>query len=69
MATLQAAIEWIAYNDDVDIGDEECGYLISICLVADLFDRHPHEIAWAVKAEREGKGWRLGRKASVRRAA
>ena len=62
MATLQEAVEWIANNDDVDIGDGETGYIISICLVADLFGRWPSEIAWAVNAEREGKGWRLGRK-------
>jgi hypothetical protein len=62
MATLREAVEWIANNDDVDIGDDDVGYLISIYLVADLFDRQPWEIAHGVRAEREGKGWRIGRK-------
>jgi hypothetical protein len=62
-ATLKAAIYWIAHNDDADLGDEAHGFILTIYLVADLFSREPHEIAWAVEAEREGKGWRLGRKA------
>jgi hypothetical protein len=62
MATLREAVEWIANNDDVDIGDGEHGYIISICLIADLFGRWPSEIAGAVVAERDGRTWRLGRK-------
>jgi hypothetical protein len=31
--------------------------------VADLFDREPADIARAVGHERQGMGWRLGRKA------
>lgn len=67
MATLREAVEWIANNDDVNIGSGQDGYLISVCLVADLFDREPWEIARAVRAEREGRSWKLGRK--VRRFA
>lgn len=62
MATLREAVEWIANNDDVNIGSEQDGYLISVCLVADLFDREPWEIARAVRQEREGQSWKLGRK-------
>lgn len=36
-ASYPRAIEWIAYNDDVELGDAETGFVISICLVADLF--------------------------------
>jgi hypothetical protein len=61
MPTLKSAVQWIALNDDIDIGDDETGYITSVCLVADLFDRHPHEIAWAVGIERAGRTWRLGR--------
>ena len=63
MATLRKAIEWIANNDDVDLGSDEGGYLISVYMAADLFDRQPAEIARAVRIERQGLGWRLGRKA------
>ena len=62
MATLQAAVEWIANNDDQDLGNDDDGYIISVYLVADLFGRTPREIAWAVDTERRGGAWRLGRK-------
>ena len=65
MPSLRAAIDWIANNEDVDLGSEEDGYVISVYLVADLFDREPADIARAVGHERlarTGVGWRLGRK-------
>jgi len=63
MPSLRAAVDWIANNEDVDLGSEQDGYVISVYLVADLFDREPVEIARAVGHERQGMGWRLGRKA------
>jgi hypothetical protein len=36
-ASYPRAVEWIAYNDDVELGDNETGWIVSICLVADLF--------------------------------
>jgi|GEM_PF-3821664 len=62
MPTLTEAVQWIANNDDVDIGNQGEGYLISVYLVADLFDREPWEIAHGVRAEREGQVWKPGRK-------
>lgn len=55
MATLRQAIEWIANNDDLDLGSEEDGYLISIYMAADLFDREPDAIARAVWRKRARK--------------
>lgn len=37
VASYRQAIDWIAYNDDCDIGCADDGYIISICLVADLW--------------------------------
>jgi hypothetical protein len=62
MATLREAVDWIANNDDEDIGNDDVGYLVSIYLVADLFDREPWEIAHGVRAERQGQPWKPGRK-------
>lgn len=43
MARYDDAVRWIADNDDVDLGlsEDEGAYLVSICLVADIFRKHP----------------------------
>jgi hypothetical protein len=46
------AVEWIALNDDSEIGDEETGFIISIYLIADLFEKEPVEVAKAVERKR-----------------
>lgn len=69
MPSLRDAIEYIANNDDQDLGDDDTGYIISVCLVAELFGRTAREIAWAVGAERRGGAWRLGRKYWAGRSA
>lgn len=45
-------VEWIAYNDDADIGDEG-GYIVSIMMTADLWSKTPDEVARAVERVRE----------------
>lgn len=49
MARYKDAIAWIALNDDVDIGEPGgAPPLISMCLVADLFDKEVEEVHRAV---------------------
>lgn len=36
-AGYKAAVRWIAENDETDIGDEHHGYILTILLVADLW--------------------------------
>lgn len=55
-ASYRIAIGWIAFNDDCNIGDEDHGYLISICLVADLFGKSQETVARAVLARRKKEG-------------
>ena len=44
-AGIRDAVEWIARNDDSDLGcPEEGGYLISIMLTADLFGLEPNDV-------------------------
>lgn len=47
------AIRWIAYNDDVDLGNADTGWIISICLVADLWCKDQADVAKAVENERK----------------
>ena len=54
MPSLDAAIDWIALNDepgDTDIAT--VALLISVVLVADLWQREPEEIARKVLARRK----------------
>lgn len=45
MAKYSYAIQWIADNDDSDLGDPEDGtFIISICLIADLFGMDQHVV-------------------------
>ncbi len=53
--TLRHAVQWIAFNDDCDIGDAEHGYIISICFAADMFGIDVERIAHAVRVWRSGK--------------
>lgn len=53
MAGIKEAVEWIARNDDVDIGSPETGFIISVLLVSDLYRKTPEEIAERVIAFRE----------------
>lgn len=47
------AVRWIAYNDDVDLGNEDQGWIVSICLVADLWGKPAAEVAKSVENERK----------------
>lgn len=57
MASIKRAIDWIAENDEAgeDRADEMEG-LISVQLVADLFDKDPAEIARRVIKRRRDMG-------------
>lgn len=37
VASYMDAVRWIAFNDDCDLGTPDTGFIISICLVADLW--------------------------------
>ena len=47
----RAAVEWIALNDDEDLSEDH-GWLITVCLVADLFGKTPDDVGAAVKRYR-----------------
>jgi len=45
MAKYTDAVEWIAENDDVDLGSPEAGgFILSINLVADIFGKTPETV-------------------------
>lgn len=53
-ASLDAAIDWIARNDEPgSINVDEMASLVSVLLVADLWSREPEEIARKVVARRK----------------
>jgi hypothetical protein len=54
-ASYRAAIEWIALNDDVDLGDIDSP-IITICLVADLWGKEAASVLAAVKTVRQKVG-------------
>ena len=43
MASYRAAVEWIADNDDQDLGEPDSP-LVSICMIADLWDKEPSQV-------------------------
>jgi hypothetical protein len=50
------AIEWIAENDDLDLGSERYGWNLTICLVADLVGMTDAAVAAEVQALRDKAG-------------
>ena len=57
--TLARAVQWIALNDESTCHDvEEMAEMISVMLVADLYDKDPIDVARAVVGHR---GWRRKR--------
>lgn len=45
MARYKDAVDWIASNDDSDLGDPVDGtFIVSICMTADLFGKEDHEV-------------------------
>jgi len=56
-ASYRQAIEWIVMNDEgaTDMTEQECGELVTACLVADLFgvcsDKVAHDIHRARQKE------------------
>jgi hypothetical protein len=49
MASYKSAVSWIAYNDEPGEPDPEVlAGLVSVCLVADLWQKTPEEVAQAV---------------------
>lgn len=59
MPSLTDAVEWIAENNDEDLGNDDDGYQIIVELVAALFDRQPHDVVYAVTLQRAGCSWSL----------
>ena len=59
MPSLTDAVEWIAENNDEDLGNHDDGYQIIVELVAALFDRQPHDVVYAVTLQRAGCFWSL----------
>ncbi len=54
MARYDEAVRWIADNDDSDLGDPDEGlYIVSICLVADCWNRDQHVVYADVTRRRE----------------
>ncbi len=51
-AGYREAVEWIAHNDDHDLGDEEVGYTMTVCMVADLWGKECFDVAEAVRKYR-----------------
>ena len=53
MARYADAIQWIADNDDANLGDPEDGcFIVSISLIADLFGKDEHVVYADVKTRR-----------------
>ena len=59
MPSLTDAVEWIAENNDEDLGNDDDGYQIIVELVAALFDLEPHDVVYAVTLQRAGCSWSL----------
>lgn len=54
MATYKDAVQWIADNDDADLGDpDEGGFIVSIHLVADLFRKDAGKVWGDVSKRRD----------------
>ena len=53
--TLRRAVEWLALNDNEDIGNAGTGYITSVCFAADMFGVDVERIAYAVLVWRSGK--------------
>ena len=53
MTGYRAHIEWIAYNDDTNIGNDETGFIISVCMTADLYQKEQRVVAASVRACRK----------------
>lgn len=53
---FREAVEWIATEDDCDIGDVECGYIVTIVMVAHLFGKTQDEVAKSVSSYRARHG-------------
>ena len=60
MPSLRDVVEWIAENNNEDLGNDDDGYQIIVYLVAALFDLEPHDVVYAVTLQRAGCSWRLG---------
>jgi len=49
---IREAIEYLAYNDDEELGDVDTGFTTCVTMIAHLFDRQPAEIAGLVETWR-----------------
>ena len=59
MPSLTDAVEWIAENNDEDLGNDDDGYQIIVELVAALFGLELHDVVYAVTLQRAGCSWSL----------
>ena len=54
MARYREAVQWIADNDDAELGDpDEGGYIVSVILVADLFGKDANQVYFDVMTRRD----------------
>jgi hypothetical protein len=45
-ASYKSGIEWVAFNDEPNVNDLEfVSQLVSVLLLADLFETHPEKVA------------------------
>lgn len=50
---IREAVEYLAYNDEQELGDEDHGYTVCVTMMAHLFDREPKDIAEMVMRKRD----------------
>lgn len=50
---IREAIEYLAHNDEQELGDPEHGYTVCVTMIAHLLGREPQDVAEMVMAKRE----------------
>ena len=53
----RSAVQGIATNDDQELGSADTGWLVTICMVADLFDKEQDQVGADVERFREQIGF------------
>lgn len=41
----RSAVQWIAGNDDEELGNDDTGYILTVCMVADLWGKEQAQVA------------------------
>ncbi len=53
---LRDAIDYLAHNDEQELGSDEHGFTVCVTMIAHLLGREPAEIAFMVEQKRERDG-------------